>query len=232
MLVDPMATVTSIDVRTLVHRAAHELKNPLSGLMMLLSAARAMRPDDPELRQRVGAAIGAARRIDRLTRALVEYVDAGVTVWRFEAVDSRALAVEVLRELAPPSANVEIGPLPAITADRSGLRRVFRALADNAIRYSASAAPHIAVDAERTGTTWTFTIADRGPGLPPDECRRVFEPFVRLHSYDDVPGEGLGLAICESIVGGHGGSMGIRPREEGGSVAWFTLPAEAAPSSD
>ena len=77
--------------------------------------------------------------------------------------------------------------------------------------------------AERDGAMWRFVIADNGIGLEPAHAERIFRMFQRLHTRDDYPGTGIGLAIAKKVVERHGGSIWVTPRAEGGTCFSFTL---------
>jgi two-component system sensor histidine kinase KdpD len=68
-------------------------------------------------------------------------------------------------------------------------------------------------------------VADRGPGIPPDDLERVFEKFYHAKG---SKGAGLGLAICRAILSAHGGRVWAENREDGGAVFKFSLPLESA----
>jgi two-component system sensor histidine kinase KdpD len=72
------------------------------------------------------------------------------------------------------------------------------------------------------------TVADRGPGLPPEELERVFEKFYRLAGDERVTGTGLGLAICRAIMSAHGGRIWAENREGGGARFRLVIPLEGA----
>jgi signal transduction histidine kinase len=78
------------------------------------------------------------------------------------------------------------------------------------------------VSAERGPREWIFAVRDNGRGLPPAEAESVFTIFKRLHP--EVPGNGIGLALCRKIVERHGGRIWAKPLPAGGSAFFFTLP--------
>ena len=108
-------------------------------------------------------------------------------------------------------------------ADPMLLRRLFRNLLENAVRYGGSDAPAVSVEA-RDGWAQVL-VCDRGPGVPEDEREKIFEPFYRLRSVpESAGGAGLGLALVRQIAERHGGDVRCLPREGGGTCFSVTLP--------
>jgi two-component system sensor histidine kinase KdpD len=101
------------------------------------------------------------------------------------------------------------------------LEQVFINLLENAARHT-PAGTAIDVSAKLEKDSLLVQIADRGPGLAPDELERVFEKFY--HAKSPAAGAGLGLAICRAVVEAHGGRIWAENRSEGGAVFRFTLP--------
>ncbi len=115
--------------------------------------------------------------------------------------------------------------LPLVSIDAGLIEQVLVNLLENAAKHTPAGTP-VRVAARAIDRAVEVEVADRGPGIPEAEARRVFEKFHRL---SDVPGVGLGLAICSGIVGAHGGRIWVEPRDEGGSSFRFTLPLVGTP---
>jgi two-component system sensor histidine kinase KdpD len=116
--------------------------------------------------------------------------------------------------------------LPLIPFDSLLLEQVFINLFDNALKYTPKGAP-LELSASESFYTVTVELADRGPGIPLGEEKRIFDKFVR----GSAPGGGvgLGLAICRTIINAHGGKIWAENREGGGAVIRFTLSTAGLP---
>jgi two-component system sensor histidine kinase KdpD len=108
------------------------------------------------------------------------------------------------------------------------IEQVLVNLLDNVIKYTPPDSP-IAIIATATDEAVTIEVADRGPGLPSGEEKRIFEKFYRLPS-DAGRGAGLGLAICKGIVEAHRGRIWAQNLPAGGVAFLFTLPLAGAPA--
>jgi chemotaxis family two-component system sensor kinase Cph1 len=82
-------------------------------------------------------------------------------------------------------------------ADETQLIQLFLNLIGNAIKFHSSQPPKIHIGAERLEHEWLFSIQDNGIGLDPQFSDRIFIIFQRLHTRDEYPGTGMGLAICK-----------------------------------
>ena len=137
---------------------------------------------------------------------------------------------EALEGLAPQAAAKRltlVNQIPddflTIRADSKRVAQVLRNLLSNAIKFSPDGGT-VWVRARLDGTALLCEIEDSGPGIPPDDRGRIFQPFVRLAD-GSIPGSGLGLNIAKSLVEAHQGRIGVRSPSGVGSVFWFTLPA-------
>jgi len=126
-------------------------------------------------------------------------------------------------------ATVEIGAMPALKTIHGLLDSIFQNLFTNAIKYRSDQPLEISVYAEKTGSEWVFSFTDNGIGIAPEYHERIFGVFKRLHNDPDVPGTGIGLAICKVAVEKMGGRIWVESDgvEGQGSKFTFLLPLMA-----
>ena len=114
--------------------------------------------------------------------------------------------------------------LPEVLADSRRLGQVLINLILNASKFADADSAIDVTISQRDGSV-SVAVADRGPGVPPEQAQRLFEPYYRAPSTSDrKEGVGLGLSIVKSIVEAHGGQVGVKPRRGGGARFWFSIP--------
>jgi two-component system sensor histidine kinase KdpD len=118
------------------------------------------------------------------------------------------------------------GDMPLLRFDAVLMERVLCNLLENAAKYAPPAST-IILAARVEGDLAHISVCDSGPGFPPDRLDKVFELFERGEAESSVPGVGLGLAICRSIVAAHGGEIHAANRD--GACVTFTLPLGEPP---
>lgn len=173
-------------------------------------------------------AVDGAERMRRMINGLLTYSRVDTRGDPLEPVDTEAVVDDVLTglqvEIEDSDAEVEVGSLPTVSADRNQLEQVFQNLVSNALKYTEGGSPRVEIDAEKRGGEWAFRVADDGIGIDPEWQDRIFEVFERLHSREEYDGTGIGLSVCQKIVERHGGDMWVESEPGDGSTFWFTIP--------
>jgi signal transduction histidine kinase len=206
--------------KSLLANASHELRSPLARIRMGLELM------DGE------STIGSQKEISRNIAELDQLIDEILLASRLDAKESDMGTIEqvdltglVAEECARARAElVEVNHGKAIVVDGVArlLRRAIRNLLENARRYSDGP---VTVEVVREGSHALVRVGDHGPGVPPSERERIFEPFYRLPGASErAGGVGLGLALVRSIATRHHGSVRCEDQPGGGAVFVISLP--------
>jgi PAS domain S-box-containing protein len=211
--------------------ASHDLQEPLravSGYLSLLEAQYEHRLDDRGRRFIAGAVQGAGRMnalitdLLSLSRLGTHGVQPGPA--DLNEVLGRALAA-LEASIRESGAHVDSDPLPTLEVDASQIEQLFQNLIGNAIKFSGGKPPRVRVTAVAGDGCWTFGVRDNGIGIDPRHRGRIFEIFQRLHTREQYPGTGIGLAVCKKVVERHGGTIWVESEPGAGSTFFFTLRA-------
>ena len=219
------------------YAASHDLQEPLRMVSSYLQLIERRHGDelDPDAEEFLDYAVDGAERMREMIDGLLQYSRVETRGDPFEPVDLDDVLADVRGDLQlaieEEGAEIAAESLPTVDADPSQLRQVFQNLLDNAIRYSGDETPRVHVTAEASGDEWVISVGDEGIGIDPADADRIFEVFQRLHTHDEHPGTGIGLALCRRIVERHGGEIWVDTESESGNESGtgttvsFTLPA-------
>ena len=171
----------------------------------------------------------SATRMQAMIRDLLSYSRMRNDPEDLTAVDlddsMKQMRANLGRLIQETGACVEGSELPVVGGNAVQIQRVLENLIANSIRYQPEGqAPHIQVTASDSGERWRITVADNGIGIAAEHAATVFEPFRRLHSWEEYPGTGLGLSICRKIIERHGGTIWVDSQPGNGTSIHFTLP--------
>lgn len=220
---------SNYDLEQFANIIAHDLKSPLRAVTQHLGLVvkRQSEALDEKSKRSITFAVEGAERMRMLIDAVYEYARIGFTEPTFATVPLDAVLQCTLRDLSvmldERNARVTADPLPKVKGDPLLLSQLLQNLIANAVKYCVTE-PRIHISASQLGTQWRITVTDNGIGIRESQHEQIFAIFRRLHSAEEYPGIGLGLAICSRIVKLHGGSIGVASEPGKGSCFSFTLP--------
>lgn len=223
---------TNRELESFSYSVSHDLRAPLraiDGFSMILEEDYAPTFDDEGRRllavvrnnsQKMGQLIDDLLAFSRLGREPVVAVD----------FDMQKLVEDVLTELRAQKQDhwptIEIEPMPIARGDRSLLRQVWVNLLSNAIKFTrATTEPRIKIGGEGEAHERRYYVRDNGSGFDMRYYDKLFGVFQRLHSADEYPGTGVGLAIVHRVVTRHGGRVWAESKVGAGATFYFSLPS-------
>ena len=195
------------------HVAAHDLRSPLRTIKSHTQILQRVLHDqlDQQTRSVMDRIQEGAGRMGQLIDALLHFAQLGHGQLEFCAVPMNTVVCDALVNLElliqETGAEIQYEKLPTVWGDALQLLQLVQNLIGNAIKYCRPGVqPAVVLTAQREDARWNFTVKDNGEGISPQYRENIFEPFKRLHS-SDVPGTGMGLALCKKIVERHGGRI-------------------------
>ncbi|MDD5370851.1 MAG: ATP-binding protein, partial [Anaerolineaceae bacterium] len=218
---------------------SHELRTPLTSIIgfttTLLAEDVAWEPD--EQRDFIQTIRQEADRLQELINQLLDLsrLEAG----RLPILPQPHFLLDIIQDTLPRLQSLTRGQevrihlpanLPPVQVDAQRFAQVLANLVQNAFVYSPEGT-EITLSASLLGGFVQVNVADQGPGIPPDERKRVFEAFRRGAHMENDPGNGagLGLAICKGLVEAHGGRIWIKKKTTPGATISFTVPIALFP---
>ncbi|MGF1514554.1 MAG: ATP-binding protein [Elainellaceae cyanobacterium] len=225
--------------------ASHDLREPLraiAGHTHLLMDEYSHLFDETAT-EYMAFILNGAQRMQALIRDLLRFSQIqAVPIDPNSKVDCNQAVQNALTNLqsaiVESNAVITCEALPTVSGDLSHVTRLFQNLIDNAIKFRRpNAQPHVsitvarinlekptaAVSAASSATHWQIGIKDNGIGIDSRYADQVFQAFKRLHTQQEIPGTGIGLATCQHIVQRHGGKIWLESEVGQGSIVHFTL---------
>ena len=211
--------------RHMLANLVHELARPLGAVQAAVDALRSGADEDERFRTELLTGIaGEMKRLGRLIESLAqlhgqilgtfelkrrpialgEWLPALLSPWHVSALEKGQKWQSMLPE-----------KLPAVQVDPDRLGQVLGNLLSNAIKYTPSGGTLTVSAAHNSNEVWV-SVSDTGPGIPPKEQKRIFQPFYRSRTHKRFPqGMGVGLTITREIVAAHGGRLELQSSSEG-----------------
>jgi light-regulated signal transduction histidine kinase (bacteriophytochrome) len=224
---------SNAELEQFAYVASHDLQEPLRKVASFCQLLEQQYGDalDDKARLYIDYAVDGARRMQQLINDLLEYSRAGRAAADPEPVDLAAAVTRAVRNLETAieeaHADVRIGPLPTLLGEGPRVVQLLQNLIGNAVKYRSRERPlRVDVLAEPVEHGVAVVVRDNGIGIRPEFADRIFEVFRRLHSREEYPGTGIGLALCRRIVERMGGTLVVESDGTSGSTFRAVLPAE------
>lgn len=217
-------------LRSFIADAAHQLRTPLAAIY-----AQAQIAEDGDPAELRGSLVAVRRNAAKLTRLVNQMLsDATVQhrsdVRAFAEFDLVATIRQSVRESVPLAEDSDVrftsllGEAPMV-GDRIMMGEVVKNLIQNALTHGRSEHGEVSIELVETRHGYLLRVGDRGPGIPMEDCERVFERFAQGNG--GGPGAGLGLAIVRRAIASQGGTVALMNRPGGGLSVEIDLPREA-----
>ncbi|MCW6037836.1 PAS domain S-box protein [Spirulina subsalsa FACHB-351] len=222
---------SNAELEQFAYVASHDLQAPLgiiSSYAQLLRQLKGEQLDEQSTRY-LERIVRGCERMQNMIHDLLQYSRLQRKPKEFQACDLGEIIQDAIANLeldiTQSQASLGIGELPTVQGDRPQLLQLLQNLLGNAIKYRGNRPPEIQVSAQFLENHWQIAIQDNGIGISPKHQARIFQIFQRLHTANEYPGSGIGLAICEKIVQRHGGKIWVESQENQGSTFYFSFPA-------
>jgi len=222
------------DLEQFAYVASHDLQEPLRmvAIYTQLLAERYKGKLDAEADKYIHYAIDGATRMQIMVQDLLSFSRVGRQDGDARLTDCNVVVDAALKNLHKAidetNARIECGELPPVLAVSSELTQLFQNLIGNAIKFRAADPPFIRISAETNKEEAVFSVADNGIGIAPEHADTIFVIFKRLHTREEYPGSGIGLAICKKIIERLGGRIWVESEPGHGATFRFALPAPKA----
>jgi PAS domain S-box-containing protein len=221
---------SNAELEQFAYVASHDLQEPLRMVTsyVQLLAQRYQGQLDKDAHDFIEYAVDGTSRMKTLIYSLLEYSRIN-RVKEFEYIDMRDIMQEALDDLSvsikESNARVTFESMPVIYGDKVLVGQLFQNLIGNALKFCGDRAPEIYINGERSGEEYLFVVRDNGIGIQKEYYEKIFVIFKRLHTKDQYPGTGIGLAICKKIVERHEGRIWVESEPGKGSSFYFTINA-------
>ncbi|MDD3364209.1 MAG: ATP-binding protein [Syntrophomonas sp.] len=225
--------ISNKELEQFAYVASHDLQEPLRKIasFITLLERRYKGAIDADADRYIHYVVDGATRMQGLINDLLTYSRVGKqNDVEQTIVDCNQVISHVLRDMEHAinenSAQIIIDDLPNICGNSVQLRQLFMNLLSNALKFKAQRIPEIHIKAEQQGAVYVFSVADNGIGIEPEYKERIFQMFQRLHTKEEYPGTGIGLAVCKKIVELNGGQIWFESLYGVGTVFHFSWNVE------
>lgn len=226
------------DLERFAYLASHDLREPLRTIRNYLQLIEKKYGTDlPEdAHEFLSYVVDGAGRMDGMLRDLLDYSRVSKSspetkvLQLNEVVDA---ATDNLRQrISSSHAHLRIDSLPKIMGNYPQFVRLFQNLISNAIKFRGDQSPVIEISSQRYENGFLISIKDNGIGIEPRHQSEIFALFKRLHSQEEYPGTGIGLAVCKRIVENHKGKIWLESFPGEGTTFYMYFPATSVTTAE
>ena len=221
------------DLREATLMFSHDLKQPVQQIVRLARQGQAAGSIESS-RLALQHVRECAERAGGMLDGMVEYLAVTRRAYTPVSVDLNRCLHQALNNLRSAideaHAEIRVAPLPTVMGDERQLTHLFQNLISNAIKFRGTERPIVTISVDARSDSWVLAFKDNGIGIPEGSIERIFELGTRLHTREEYPGTGIGLALCRRIVERHGGRLWAESRGGDGSTFYVLLPGSVSSS--
>ena len=221
---------SNLELQQFAYVASHDLQTPLravAGFAQILQEQYRGRLD-ADADKFIETIVSGCKRMQTMINDLLTY----------SRVESRSLPAETVNlvdvfedatsiltaAIQDTGGTVTRGDLPVVTGDSAQLSQLLMNLIANGLKYHGTNPPLVHVEAEASENEWVISVRDNGIGIDSQYHERIFEVFRRLHTQEEYPGTGIGLAVCRRIAKRHNGRLWLESKPGEGTTFFFAIP--------
>ena len=219
------------DLEEFAYVASHDLQEPLRKMANFseMLATRYQGQLDDRADKYLGYIADGAKRMKDLINDLLAFSRVGKADFRLTSTDMNDILQGTLNDIQPlvreKQAEITHELLPTLKVNPHQMGQLLQNLIANAIKFHGDQPPRIHISARQEGREWVMAVHDNGIGFEPQYAEGIFKIFRRLHTKEEYPGTGIGLAICKKIMERHGGRIWAETEPGRGATFYFTIPA-------
>jgi signal transduction histidine kinase len=219
------------DLREIALAFSHDFREPVQQIVRLARRGQRAETIDGSA-QVLRQVLECAERAGTMLDGMIEYLSVTERETKPAPVDLSAcldLALDnLLTAIKESGAEIRAAQLPTFIGDEQQMVHLFQNLVSNAIKFRSREHPVVTISCETRDDQFLLAFQDNGIGIPQEFTERIFDLGRRLHTREEYPGSGIGLALCRRIVERHGGRIWCVSREGEGSTFYVLLPRPAA----
>lgn len=218
------------ELQQFVHIVSHDLQSPLRSINMFADLLAREYQDrlGKEANQYLQYITDGATRMQTLIEELLFYCRAGKNEQTWISIDLKQIVQQIIQDLQETitknNALITVNNLPTLQINPTEIHQLLQNLISNALKFCSQTQPKIVINAQLLEHEWLISVQDNGIGIESQYHQKIFQIFQRLHTQEQYPGTGIGLAICQKIVQRYQGKIWVKSELGKGATFYFTLP--------